>query len=73
MRDIKELAALADKQPYDALLFITLDEVRQFTTSMPSSAYRVFGSPLNFMGRRCIISDLPPNHYLSNDGKVLPL
>ncbi len=74
MRDPKELMAWADRQPYNALLFITLDEARQFHSLAPSGGfYNHFGIPLNFMGRRCVISDLPPNHYLSNDGKVLPL
>jgi hypothetical protein len=74
MRDRKELMDWADQQPYNALLFITVEEARQFVAPASRGGfYNHFGIPLNFMGRRCVISDLPPNHYLSTDGKVLPL
>ncbi len=74
-RSSRELVAWADAQPYTALLSITVAEARQFLTKhlRDWDGWPMNDCPATLMGRVCIISDLPPNHYLSTDGKVLPL
>ena len=74
-RSCAQLIAWAHAQPYAALLSITTDEARQFLTKHIRGwdGWPMNDCPATLVGRVCIISDLPPHHYLSTDGKVLPL
>lgn len=74
-RTVKELMEWSHGLPRDAFVSITLEEALQFVPYWPDRTDdKPKGKwPARLNGRVCIISDLPPNHYVASGGKVLPL
>ena len=69
-RTCEELMDWAYTVPRQPLLAITLDEARQFGWNTP---VRAGYGPNTLCGMPCIVIDLPPNHFLANNGEVYPL